>query len=102
MQTAHGSLDLGYQKIKKFINSTRKFRVSHIYRGPNMCANMLANIGCEQGSSSIVYEQSLSLLRQALLSNVRARGFYPILVHVWFSLIYGPWPCLIQKKNSPN
>lgn len=41
-----------------------------------MCANMLANIGCEQGSSSIVYEQSLSLLRQALLSNVRARGFY--------------------------
>lgn len=70
-----------YKKHTYVSNNTSKYtkqneredwtiRVVHIYREANQCAYGLVNIGCDIGTSEIVFDASPPSLGHVLLSNV--------------------------------
>lgn len=45
-------------------------RIRHIYREANVCVDLLANRGCDQQLSLVVYEQAPSFSGQALQQDI--------------------------------
>jgi hypothetical protein len=58
------------QEIWRFLSLDWEILVCHSYREANVCADALANMGCDHGSELRVYDQCLASLISFLQANV--------------------------------
>lgn len=58
------------QRLKMLLLAFKEIKVRHIFREANMCADILAGLGCNSHFGMIVYEQAPVQLDQALHSDV--------------------------------
>lgn len=58
------------KQIRKLLRGNWIIQIKHIYREANKCADLLANLGCDQHCSMVVYEQPPVAVLQALNADV--------------------------------
>ncbi|CAJ2664280.1 unnamed protein product [Trifolium pratense] len=58
------------QQIRRFLELDWEIKICHSYREANKCADALANIGCQQESTLMIYEHCLAQLSSLLLADV--------------------------------
>jgi len=55
--------------IRSLLELNWEVRICHIFREANFCADTLANLACDGGSSLIIYEQCLVQMRLCVLAD---------------------------------
>lgn len=86
-------------QIKLLMQSDWRVRVKHVYREANRCADVLANLGCDQEGQMHLYEHPPSKISQLLLADVVGVAT-PRVVNLKSFLFWAFAPFIIKKEDK--